>query len=143
MYGKGPLKEAVKKLVNDLRLSAYIKVDDNPRMDEVFSHSRIFVSTQEYENFTSLAMLEAIACGNAVIAFNAGQTDYFVRQDINGILVHKMDPADLADAIIKVMKQDALQVSYGRESRDMGLKYHTPDNFISELDQFWDDVINA
>ena len=143
MYGKGPLKEAVKKLVNDLRLSAYIKVDDNPRMDEVFSRSRIFVSTQEYENFTSLSMLEAISCGNSVIAFNAGQTDYFVRQDKNGLLVHKIDPADLADAIIKLMKQNDLQVSFGRESRDMVLKYHTPDNFISELDLFWNDVINA
>lgn len=140
LYGNGPLFDGVRECIQNFRLADRISIDTSSRMEKTFLKSAIYISTQEYENFTSLSMLEAVSCGNAIIAFDLGQTDYFVRHSVNGFLISSINPAEMAKAMLQLMKDRDLLENFSRESRNMVESHHTPENFIHELDKFFRDV---
>ena len=61
----------------------------------MFAESSLFVSLQSENNYPSQAVLEAMACGNAVIATNVGDTRMFVNEE-NGYLIPRGTPALIA-----------------------------------------------
>ncbi|MGH9221089.1 MAG: glycosyltransferase family 4 protein, partial [Vicinamibacterales bacterium] len=92
MYGLGVLEHEVRQRIAAHQLDRILRLSHAPDLARVFARSRLFVSTQAIENFTSLAMLEAMAAGNAVIAEDVGQTREFVRDGENGLLVTDATP---------------------------------------------------
>lgn len=142
MYGKGPLKGALQEYLRHMRMDTLVELRESGNLDTVFPGTRIFVSAQQYENFTSLAMLEAMASGNAVVARNVGQTDEFVRHGCNGFLLSRDDPGCMADAITRLIRDPETCAAFGRESRRITTEYHTVDNFVSDLWAFWSRVLD-
>ena len=57
---------------------------------------------QSLTNYPSQALLEAIACGNYVVATDTIDTDYIVKDDF-GCLVNN-DERDISEGILKAMK---------------------------------------
>lgn len=137
MYGEGEQEIKVKQAIMNEGLSEIIKVFPTTPLEKVFSESACFVSTQEYENFPSQSMNEAMAAGNAIIARNVGQTDYFVKDGINGILVNGDSPESLAAAMKYYIEHPELHESMQNESIRLTKEVHTPGNFIREIDKFW------
>ena len=83
VYGKGELSKEMEVLINKYDLNKYFTLSFSSSMQNIFGVSKIFISTQPIENFTSLSMLEAMACGNVIIAKNIGQTNLFVKEAKN------------------------------------------------------------
>jgi glycosyltransferase involved in cell wall biosynthesis len=54
---------------------------------EIFANSSVFVSLQKENNYPSQSVLEAMACGNAIIATDVGDTRLFINDD-NGWLIN-------------------------------------------------------
>jgi len=50
-------------------------------------------------------MIEAMALGKPVVAFKVGPTSEIIRDQENGFLVEKENVAQLADKLLKVLKQ--------------------------------------
>lgn len=143
IYGKGPLEEEVRLFINNNQLHDVLSLASTSDMSEVFPYSRCFVSTQDYENFPSLSMTEAMASGNALIALNVGQTDYFVKDNINGYLVNSDVPEKLAEAIRSyILKKDS-HINMQNESLRLIKEVHTSQNFIKEIDVFWNEIKNT
>lgn len=65
----------------------------------------------------SRVLLEAIACGKAVVATRVGGTPEIVSDGFNGILVPPKDPAALADALARLLTDDALRRTLGMNGR--------------------------
>jgi len=64
----------------------------------------VFPSVWELEGF-GLVMIEAMALGKPVVAFKVGPTSEIIRDQENGFLVEKENVTQLADKLLKVLKQ--------------------------------------
>lgn len=141
IYGKGHLEEELREFICKNNLNNIIKITSSLNMSEAFGKSKIFVSCQDYENFTSLSMLEAMAAGNAIISRNVGQTNYFVNDGINGLLTKTDDINGIAHAIIELLRNPDKIDKMGKASIKIAQEVHNVKNFISELENFWNEVL--
>jgi glycosyltransferase involved in cell wall biosynthesis len=100
------------------------------------------VSTQAIENFTTLAMLEAMASGNAVIAENVGQTGEFVRHGENGLLVSPATVEAFADAMAEYLRHPERHDALAAASRSLATSVHTIEHFADDIIAFWRAVLD-
>ncbi len=140
MFGGGPLEGEVRARIAEHGLDGVIVLDRKPDLSAEFAGSRLFISTQAFENFTSLALLEAMAAGNGVIAADVGQTREFVRHGENGYVVPEESAAAFADAIAQYVADPAAQARMSEASRVMATRVHTIDHFAGDINAFWREV---
>lgn len=143
MYGGGPLEPAVRESIRRHGLDDVVVLTQTPDLSPVFARSRLFVSTQAIENFTSLAMLEAMAAGNIIVAEDVGQTREFVREGENGYLVANASPDAFADAIARAIRESDAHERMAAASRRLATEVHTIRNFAEDITTFWRDVLKA
>jgi glycosyltransferase involved in cell wall biosynthesis len=141
MFGKGPLESVVHDKVKEYGLENLVCLTSTNDMAPVFAKSKVFVSTQDFENFTSLSMLEAMACGNAIISRNVGQTDYFVKEGQNGFLLKEDTPTGLANAILEYIKNPDFHQNMREKSIKIATKVHTVENFLDDIERFWTQIL--
>lgn len=140
IFGNGPLLAAVKSRIEELGLRKCVTMGAHDDLRATLAQSSIFVSTQDFENFTSLAMLEAMASGNAIIARDVGQTGLFVRPRSNGLLISSEGNAsDLGRCLVAAAGSDML-AAWGAESRRISMETHTVEHVLGEFDRFWCEV---
>ena len=140
MYGGGVLEPEVRARLDQHGLTDVVSVSRSADLSPVFARSRLFVSTQAFENFTSLAMLEAMAAGNAVIAEDVGQTREFVRPGENGYVVSPPSADAFADAIADYLRHPERHDAMAAESRRLATEVHTIEHFAGDISAFWRDV---
>jgi glycosyltransferase involved in cell wall biosynthesis len=141
MYGKGRLKEQVADRIKEHGLENYVSLGYHGIMSEVVRDSKCFVSTQDFENFPSLSMAEAMANANAVIARKVGQTDYFVKEGVNGFLLKEDSSSGMAQMMYDYIAKASVHQSFAAESVKLIDEVHTVSNFIKQTDEFWDQII--
>jgi glycosyltransferase involved in cell wall biosynthesis len=141
LWGDGEMRDDITSQIEELGLKNKIQIGYSKNMSEIFNTSSVFVSTQMYENFTSLSMLEAMASGNAIISYDVGQTNYFVKDKVNGILVTEENPEAIALAIIELVKSPNNLETYQIESAKIAKEVHNVENFSMELFSFWNEVL--
>lgn len=142
IYGQGVLEREVADRIAQRGLAGVLSVAHAIDMAPVFARSRLFVSTQRFENFTSLAMLEAMAAGNAVIAEDVGQTREFVRHDESGLLVSAASPGAFAAAMAEYLRHPERHETFAAASRALATGVHTIEHFADDIASFWGDVLN-
>lgn len=140
LYGKGVLDRELSERIDAHGLRQVLTCHHTADMAPVLARSRVFVSTQALENFTSLAMLEAMAAGNAVIAEDVGQTREFVRQGINGLVVAEASPQSFAEAIAEYLRHPERRDAMAAASRAIATDVHTIEHFADDITAFWRDV---
>jgi glycosyltransferase involved in cell wall biosynthesis len=141
LCGDGPLRNSVIDLAQKMGVASYIDFLVVSEMHRVLNPSMIYVSTQEFENFPSLAMAEAMASGNAIVARDVGQTSLFLQNGFNGILIHPDSPEGLASALMQLMTDAALVERMGKFSRHLIDNTHNYSNFVSQIESFWKAVL--
>jgi glycosyltransferase involved in cell wall biosynthesis len=142
LYGRGPLESEIREEISKQGLEDILEFRDPSTLEDTLAVAKVFVSTQDLENFTSLSMLEAMACGNAVVARNVGQTRQFLRPGVNGILAPACDkvPA-FSIALLETLAATNRHAEWGEASRRITLKEHCVKNVVAEFDEFWARVI--
>jgi glycosyltransferase involved in cell wall biosynthesis len=71
---------------------------------------------------TTSTVLEAMACGRALVATNVGGIPEIVKDGYNGLLVPEKDPAALAAAIVRLQHDSALRDRLARHAREFALE---------------------
>lgn len=136
IYGTGPLQLEIEQRIQRLGLNQHFALGHSHDVRTSLAHSKIFVSTQDFENYSSLAMLEAMAFGNAIVARDVGETWRFVDSGHNGLLVQAPDALELAHAILDLVRNPELVRRMGERSHSIA-GTHNAATFIGQLDQFW------
>ncbi|HEY6161386.1 MAG TPA: glycosyltransferase [Bacteroidia bacterium] len=137
IYGHGVLLPELQRRIKEGKLEQVVELKEETRMEKVLSVSRCYVSTQDYDNFPSLAINEAMACGNAVIARNLGQTSWFVKNGVNGLLLDEDSPHGLAQALKNYILHPEWHGAMSNASRNLVLQEHTRESFIQQVEEFW------
>lgn len=143
MYGTGRLGEEVDALIRRRGVEEVVSRSHTIDLAPVFAKSRLFVSTQAIENFTSLAMLEAMAAGNAIVAADVGQTREFVRPGENGWLVSPASAEAFADAIAAYLADESVHPRMAAASRMLATEVHTVTHFTDDIMSFWSEIVSA
>lgn len=90
--------------------------------------SKIFISIQQNNNYPSQSLLEAMACENAIIASDVGETRKLVNKK-TGVLVN-LNAQEIANAILKLITNEKDIISYGKNARQKVLQEHTIKKYI-------------
>lgn len=72
-----------------------------------------------YHEGTPRSVLEAMACGRAIVTTNAPGCRETVKDGYNGYIAEVMNAEDLADKILKICKDDMLRAQMGDNSYTM------------------------
>lgn len=137
IYGKGNQEDDIRSYIRSHGLQDIITLSHTPDVTKVLEQSKCFVSTQAYENFPSLAMNEAMAAGNAIIARNVGQTGLFVKDGVNGLLTKTEDAQGFADAIAYYIRHPEQHEAMQQQSIRLTKEVHTFENFKIQMEEFW------
>lgn len=108
IFGQGEWREMLQQMIDKQGLQNTVKI--NPPTNAILNeyvHSSLLVMSSNYEGF-GMVLVEAMSCGVPVISFDCkcGPKD-IIQPGINGLLVPNGDIQALADAMMKVMADEA------------------------------------
>lgn len=131
LLGEGPLQKELERETDRLGLQGKVRAEFLPDVGPILSRSKVFASLQKHNNYPSQSLLEAMACENAVVATNRGETGRLVTQDV-GILIEEEEEA-LASAMIGLLQNESTRHEMGRRARDRIEKEHSLERFAEYL----------
>ena len=115
IVGHGEYKEWLVRLSTNLALSSpvdFVPWVEHEKLAELYQGARLVVIPSVFEPFGMVA-LEAMACKRAVVASRTGGLTEIVRHGKTGFLAQPKDHLDLAQWIMKLLKDDELRNSMG------------------------------
>lgn len=111
--GEGELKSFLERHIRERRLEKHVFLAGfRPDVLSVHKAFDLFVMSSVTEGLGS-SLLDAMACGKAVVATTAGGIPEAVVDGETGLLVPPRDDAAMADAIVTLLTNDDLRRQYG------------------------------
>lgn len=108
IFGQGEWREMLQQMIDKAELQDTVRLNKpTKQIGEEYVKSDLLVMSSNYEGFP-MVMIEAMACGLPVVSFDykCGPKD-IIQTGINGLLVPNGDIQALADAMMKVMEDEA------------------------------------
>lgn len=118
LLGDGPARPRLEALTWEMGLrDSVVFLGIRPRTDVIglLRHCEVFVLPSRSESF-GIAVLEAMACGRAVVACAVGGIPDIITDCANGLLVPPNEPSALANALLRVLGDRALRASMGENA---------------------------
>jgi len=131
IVGYGPLKWQIIKYISDLDLSESIKVFNiNKDVDPFFKKADIYLSTSIYEGMPN-SIMEAMSFGLPIVATDAGDTSYLVKDGYNGYVCPIGDHKQLAEKLKLLIDNYELRRKMSEYSFNYLYKNFSMENFAT------------
>jgi glycosyltransferase involved in cell wall biosynthesis len=121
--GDGPQRSQLESLAGRLGIADRVRFVGwlgNPY--PLLSIVDLVVLTSSAEGF-GLALLEAMALERPVVATAVGAVPEIVRDGVTGLLVPSREPAALASAIVRLLRDPSLRRALGRQGRELARQF--------------------
>ncbi len=119
LFGKGALREQIESQVNRLGMGAAFRFPGfREDMPKILPELDLLVHPAHKEGL-GVAVLQAMACGLAVVAGDAGGLPEIVHPGLNGYLVPPQDAAALADRLNRLLADPIERQTFGAAGRDL------------------------
>jgi glycosyltransferase involved in cell wall biosynthesis len=129
--GDGPLRSDLEKLAQTLGVSQHVEfIGECYDIPAFLREAKFLVHTSESEGCPNVVM-EAMACGLAVVAMEAGDISCIVEDGRCGFLVEQGDEETLAERMKQLLTDEALCVSMGLASRERAEKEFSLPRLVS------------
>ena len=124
IYGQGEWHDLLWQMIDEYGISdsAYIHKPTTYIRNE-YINSSMLVMSSNYEGFP-MVMIEAMSCGVPVVSFDykSGPKD-IIQHGMNGLLVHNGDINGLAEAMMKLMKDEEYRKILSANARKVTTTY--------------------
>ena len=137
LLGEGSLVSEIMQYIADNNLSENVNFTFHKDPPQIFRETSVFVSLQSGTNYPSQSVLEAMACSNAIVASDTGDTGLFINPS-NGILV-QLNKDSVAGAIKKLIIDKAGTKTLGEEAAKFAKENHT----IEKVSEYYAGLINS
>ena len=107
LIGKGDMFEQLNSRVNEINLAVgrtAITFENESSLFDVLSRSKIFLSLQDFDNYPSQSVMEAMLFCNSIVSIDNGDTSRLVLVEKNNILLRKKSPEDLGKNIGRLLE---------------------------------------
>lgn len=141
--GDGEIAEA-KAQAQQLGIAARVEIPgwlDVAAREKLLARTDILVLPSYAENLP-MVIVEAFACGLAVIATPVGAIPEVIVDGHTGLLVQPGDDAALASAIERLVKEPGLRSLLGEGARRMYRERFEFDRYIGQLAEIWRQATN-
>lgn len=128
--GEGSLRHEIEKSVQAAGVAQNVTIQFDPQPLGTLSRSSIFVTMQKDENYPSQSVLEAMACANAIVATDVGETWRLVDKT-NGMRV-PLTPEAVAAALLALLNDPTL-AERQQASRHRVLTEQTAERFFAYI----------
>lgn len=121
--GEGPERPVIEAMITNAGLENHIRLlghSNNPYV--LMAEARGVLLTSEYESF-GLVLVEAMICGAPPIATDCRSGPDEVLSEGAGLLVPRNDPAAFADAMLSLIKDNALHARLRERGRVKAEQY--------------------
>jgi glycosyltransferase involved in cell wall biosynthesis len=142
--GSGPLREELEAMAKELRVEHVLRFLGNRHdIPSLFAGAAFLVLTSDVEGLPNV-VLEAMACGRAVVGTDVGDVPYLIDDGKTGFVVPKEDEAILADRMATLLKERELCRRMGeagriKVEREFSLERLTQDTFAVYRAEGWED----
>ena len=139
VVGNGPLGFYYKRLVpKRLKQDVHFEGLVNHKRPAYYARCDVFCSPVMKASF-GVTLLEAMASGKPIVATeNEGYKELLSPDE--SILVRPMDPAAIAEAVLSLLKNDALRQKMGRNGRRKAMRYSW-DRVAREISDYYDEIL--
>jgi glycosyltransferase involved in cell wall biosynthesis len=143
IVGEGELRPALERQIKDLGLERHV-VLTGFRQDALglMKSFDLSVMSSITEGLGS-SVLEAMACGRAVVATRAGGLPEAVEDGETGLLVPPRDDAALEAAIVRLLEDAALRERFGRAGRARISQHFSVDHLVTETLRVYESRLRA
>ncbi len=118
IFGQGEWIEMLQGMIDERGLQETVRLN-GPTKDigKEYSDSSMLVMSSHYEGFP-MVMIEAMACGLPAVCFDfkCGPRD-IIKEGENGLIVKDGNIEGLAEAVVKLMKDDELRKRMGENAK--------------------------
>lgn len=129
IIGWGHLEKNIKEKIANYNLQNYVHVHINPKnMREVLHNSDIFLLTSLFEG-TSNAIMEAMDESLPVVATDAGDNNYLVRNGENGYICQIGDFDGISKKLFNLCNDKNLRIEMGLKSNKLLQDNYSEDAF--------------
>lgn len=127
VLGTGTFEVKMKEFIQQNNLTNIYMEGKVYRPEEYLRKSKVFVTIQQTENYPSQALMEAMACENATVASDVGETRRIVT-DNEGVLV-QLNADEIAGALVKLLSDDNVRATMGQNARKRVMEKHSIEVF--------------
>ena len=141
--GEGPERPRLERQIAELRLGDAVKLL-GARSDVPDLIAACDVATLcSYSETTPLAIMEYMALGKPVVATRAGGIPDLIEDQVHGLLVEPEDPAALAQAIAKLLRDPGRARELGRRGRDRQRQEFSIDAVARRVETLYQELLLA
>lgn len=140
IIGDGEDRELLLSFINENNMTNVKLLPFTKKIHDEYNHAKIFVLSSRYEGF-GMVLVEALAFGMACISYDCPAGPKTILNNNNGILVEAENVEHLAQALEKLMKDEALQRTYS-EISPSSIHNYTEGKVLSEWDMLIKQVAN-
>ena len=105
-------------------------------MPQIFAHADVLLLPSIYPEALPRVVLEAMACGLAVVATPAGGTGEIVEHEVTGLLFAAGDGADLARQIMRLLADPELRGRLGAEAHRCTVARFSMERMVDDMEAF-------
>ncbi|MHA1671556.1 MAG: glycosyltransferase family 4 protein [Promethearchaeota archaeon] len=106
-----------------------------------FMESELYLMPSRSDAY-GIAFLEAWSAGKPVIGAKIGATPTVIQDNINGLLVEFDNPYDIADQVVKLLRNKKLRKRLGEQGRLKVETFHSWRNIANITKNVYDNLIN-
>lgn len=124
VIGDGGERKNLENLTKELKVTSYVKfLGALPHQDlkDYYNLANIFVSMYDISNVGN-PLLEAMSYGKCIITLDVGDTNKFIHNGENGILLKSDKLERLPYTIIDLLKNDKKRKLFGKKAREFADK---------------------
>jgi L-malate glycosyltransferase len=142
IFGEGELRESLEKQIKAHGLDKHVLLAGF-RADVLglCKSVDLFVMSSITEGLGS-AVLDAMACGKAVVSTTAGGLPEAVVDGETGVLVPPRDDGALAEAIVRLLGDDARRARFGEAGRRRVQEHFSADKMVAGVLDVYEQVLN-
>ncbi|MDO6497379.1 glycosyltransferase family 4 protein [Photobacterium sanguinicancri] len=130
----GSASKEIEQLIVALQLEGQVIIGGaSHNMEQVYDSASIYVMSSRYEGF-GMTLVEAMARGLAVVAYNCPMGPKEIIQDKFGIIVPAESVERLADSLSELMEDNQLRLYYQQQSL-IGVKRYEPAKIVERWQQ--------
>lgn len=141
IFGQGEWKAMLQGMIDERGLQDCVRLN-GPTKDigKEYAESSMLVMSSHYEGFP-MVMIEAMACGLPAVCFDfkCGPRDIIVEGE-NGLIVPDGDIEGLAEAIVRLMKEETLRKRMGENAKRV-VKTYSEERVMGQWINLYEETI--